>query len=377
MSGARLAVEATALAEDPLGPPRYQDVGAAVRGPLVDVARHVRSLGVPAEGLCMVADPLTSTADLAVTALGRLGPPPGGAETLVLLQSGYDQEHHTVPLPRISHETPWEFTEEFGVSHATGLGGCADVFGLLAEVLPPGGRATVLIADHSEYGFAPALPSGVVVAVRVVHGPGPWRLTSGRGALPSAVPARWTGTGGWPQVLRLLGSIAEAAPSAPRAGLVASGACDREASSALRADPTTPGAGVPGIAGQAGRPAAPGVAGQTGRPEHALASQGAAPASSDAAPDAGLDAAPASPAVARDAALASPDAAQADAPASPAVAPDASPDAMQAVAPFAAQAPASYGPLLLAEAERTADGPWLLLEPAPGAGSSLRTGGGR
>ncbi|MEU3731515.1 hypothetical protein AB0E81_19110 [Streptomyces sp. NPDC033538] len=218
MSGARLSVEAMALAADPLGPPRFQDISTAGEGPLAEVARHVRRLGVPAEGVCMVAAPLTNTADLAVEALGRLGPPPGGSETLVLLQAGYDQEHHTVPLPRVSHETAWEFAEEFGVSHATGPGGCAAVFGLLARVLGPGARATVLIADHSEYGVAPALPSGVVVAVRVVRGPGAWRLTSGRGTMPSPAVVRRIDTrgpaGGWTQALRLL-SAQEAASDGP------------------------------------------------------------------------------------------------------------------------------------------------------------------
>lgn len=218
MTGARLCLEATALVADPLGPPRFQDIATAAGGPLAGMARHVRRLGVPAEGVHMAAAPLTSTADLALAALRRLGPPPGGGETLVLLQSGYDQEHHTVPLPRVSQETEWEFTEEFGVSHATGPGGCAAVFALLARVLAPGARATVLIADHSEYGFAPALPSGVVVAVRLVNGPGPWRLTPGRGAAPSAASARRIDTGGpasgWAYALGLL-SARDAASHGP------------------------------------------------------------------------------------------------------------------------------------------------------------------
>ncbi|MCG7524790.1 hypothetical protein MHW47_10110, partial [Streptomyces sp. OfavH-34-F] len=86
---------------------------------------------------------------------------------------------------------------------------------LLARPLAPGARATVLIADHSEYGFASALPAWVVVAVRVVRGPGPWRLTFGRGAAPARVPVRRIDAhgpaGGWTQVLALLAAEGDTA----------------------------------------------------------------------------------------------------------------------------------------------------------------------
>ncbi|MFD4372909.1 hypothetical protein [Streptomyces sp. NPDC058486] len=180
-----LSIEAVSCARAADGSPSRLPAGAAE---LDDGARllvaYVRQLtGTVPDGLSLWSGDREGIADLALRALGGLGAPTGGRESLVLVQRGHDREHHTVPLPRVSHEVPWEITEEFGLSHLESAPHTG-VFEMLGWLLEPWARGTVLIADHTEYALGPVPPDDSVTAVRVVAGAGPLRVTGSGTGMP-------------------------------------------------------------------------------------------------------------------------------------------------------------------------------------------------
>ncbi|MER7129017.1 hypothetical protein [Streptosporangium saharense] len=199
----RLSVEAiSAVSERAV----LYDRGDALAGDAERFARTISSFGTRFSDISVLRDGQAVVTDLALRAVDGLGHP-YREETLVFVQSGHDQDHLTVPLPRIAEELSWPVREDLAVTHLEQLGGTA-VFDLLQWLLAPDGQAAVLLTDRPELAFhGDAVPTGAVVALRVRPGDGPLRVLDWGEGAPAVAERTLTATGPVAPWLRLLTEI--------------------------------------------------------------------------------------------------------------------------------------------------------------------------
>ena len=224
-----LAVEALAVAWEPSAGPVYEPL---IELPPTDGRRAMESffsasLRLPVRDLAVLAEGRPGVAELARQALSGL-PAPSAPQAFVLVQQSHDHEHLSMPLPRLVEEMPWEVSEDLGLSHGQEHGGLA-ALDLLRWVLEPGGHAVLVLSDRPEVCVRDALPSGAVVALRLVRGEGPLNVVGQGWGTPPTDASRVLDAvgpcGGWVALHRSLGERAaapgelillrEAAPAAP------------------------------------------------------------------------------------------------------------------------------------------------------------------
>ncbi|MFG2263221.1 hypothetical protein [Streptomyces sp. NPDC048720] len=176
------------------------EAGGLLASYLSSVAEHS---GAPLRELRMLAA-REDGADLAETALRRLGPPPG-PQPFVLVQSAADRDTLSAALPRLVHERDWPVTEDMGVTHLGDLGGAA-VLDLLSWWADPAVGVTAVVVDEPLFALAGAVPGRLTaVALRFGGGDGPLRVLGwGEGGRPGPGADRvFTGPGacgGWPDL---------------------------------------------------------------------------------------------------------------------------------------------------------------------------------